>query len=134
MSRTMRTMTDEARYEIKVEPVARYVADQSDPSREQFVFAYTIRITNTGTVAAKLVSRHWIITDGEHRVQEVRGEGVVGEQPLLAPGGSFEYTSGASIATPVGTMRGSYRMIAADGHEFDAPIAPFTLSVPRTLH
>lgn len=127
-------MSDERRYEMQIEPVASYVADQSDPSRDQFVFAYTIRITNTGSVAAKLVSRHWIITDGEHRVQEVRGEGVVGQQPLIAPGESFEYSSGASIATPVGTMRGSYRMVAADGREFDAPIGPFTLSVPRTLH
>jgi ApaG protein len=127
-------MADETRYEILVEPVSSYDADQSDPSREQFVFAYTIRITNTGTVAAKLVSRHWIITDGEHRVQEVRGPGVVGKQPLLAPGESFEYKSGASLTTPVGTMRGSYQMVAEDGREFDAPIPPFTLSVPRTLH
>ena len=127
-------MADETRYEIRVEPQSSYVADQSDPSRDQFVFSYTIRITNVGTVAAKLVSRHWIITDGEHRVQEVRGAGVIGQQPRLAPGESFEYTSGASLTTPVGTMRGSYQMVAADGREFDAPIPPFTLSVPRTLH
>lgn len=127
-------MSDANRYEIRVEPRSAYVADQSEPELGRFVFAYTITITNTGTVAAKLVSRHWIITDGEHRVQEVRGPGVVGEQPLLAPGQSFEYTSGANLATPVGTMRGSYRMVAADGREFDAPIPPFTLSVPRTLH
>lgn len=127
-------MADETRYEMRIEPVVSYVADQSDPSRHQYVFAYTIRITNVGTVAAKLVSRHWIITDGEHRVQEVRGEGVVGQQPVIGPGDSFEYSSGASIATPVGTMRGSYRMLAADGREFDAPIETFTLSVPRTLH
>jgi ApaG protein len=127
-------MDEQTRYEIRIEPVSTYVADQSDPSRDQFVFAYTIRITNTGTVAAKLVSRHWIITDSEHRVQEVRGEGVIGQQPRLAPGESFEYTSGASLNTPVGTMRGSYRMVAEDGREFDATIPPFTLSVPRTLH
>jgi len=127
-------MDEQTRYEIRIEPVSTYVADQSDPSRDQFVFAYTIRITNTGTVAAKLVSRHWIITDSEHRVQEVRGEGVIGQQPRLAPGESFEYTSGASLNTPVGTMRGSYRMLAEDGREFDAAIPPFTLSVPRTLH
>jgi ApaG protein len=127
-------MADETRYEVRVDPQSSYVADQSDPSRDQFVFSYTIRITNVGTVAAKLVSRHWIITDAEHRVQEVRGAGVVGQQPLIAPGESFEYTSGASLTTPVGTMRGSYRMVAADGREFDAPIPPFTLSVPRTLH
>ena len=125
---------EDARYGMKIEPVVSYVADQSDPSRQQFVFAYTIRITNVGTLAAKLVSRHGIITDGEHRVQEVRGEGVVGKQPTIAPGETFEYSSGASIATPVGTMRGSYRMVAADGCEFDAPIERFTLSVPRTLH
>jgi ApaG protein len=127
-------MSDANRYEIRVEPRSAYVADQSEPELGRFVFAYTITITNTGTVAAKLVSRHWIITDGEHRVQEVRGPGVVGEQPLLAPGQSFEYTSGASLATPVGTMQGSYRMLAADGREFDAEIPSFTLSVPRTLH
>ena len=100
----------------------------------QFVFAYTITITNTGTVAARLVSRHWFITDAEHRVQEVRGEGVIGQQPVLAPGESFEYTSGATIPTAVGTMHGSYRMAAADGEAFDAPIPSFTLSVPRILH
>jgi len=130
----MMRMADETRYEIRIEPVSSYVAEQSDPSRDQFVFSYTIRITNVGTVAAKLLSRHWIITDGEHRVQEVRGAGVIGQQPDLAPGESFEYTSGASLTTPVGTMRGSYRMVASDGREFDAPIPPFTLSVPRTLH
>jgi len=127
-------MADETQYEIRIEPVSTYVAEQSDPSRDQFVFSYTIRITNVGTVAAKLLSRHWIITDGEHRVQEVRGAGVIGQQPDLAPGESFEYTSGASLTTPVGTMRGSYQMVAEDGREFDAAIPPFTLSVPRTLH
>lgn len=127
-------MTEDSRYDVSIEPVATYVADQSDPERHQYVFAYTIRITNLGTLAATLVSRHWIITDAEHRVQEVRGPGVVGQQPTLAPGESFEYSSGASIATPVGTMRGSYQMVASDGQAFDAPIETFTLSVPRTLH
>jgi ApaG protein len=127
-------MTDDPRYEIRVEPKSAYVADQSDPDTHQFVFSYTITITNTGTVAAQLLSRHWIITDSEHRVQEVRGPGVIGKQPKLAPGESFEYTSGASLATPVGTMRGSYQMRAEDGREFEAPIPAFTLSVPRTLH
>jgi len=127
-------MTDDPRYEIRVEPKSAYVADQSDPDTQQFVFAYTITITNVGTVAAQLLSRHWIITDSEHRVQEVRGPGVIGKQPKLAPGESFEYTSGASLATPVGTMRGSYQMRAEDGREFEAPIPAFTLSVPRTLH
>ena len=91
-------------------------------------------ITNTGTVAAQLVSRHWIITDADNQVQEVKGEGVVGEQPLLRPSESFEYTSGTAIATPVGTMRGSYQMVAEDGVQFDAPIPEFTLSMPRVLH
>jgi ApaG protein len=98
------------------------------------VFAYTITITNTGSVAAQLISRHWIITDAESHVQEVRGDGVVGEQPMLNPNESFEYTSGAAIATPVGTMRGSYQMVARDGVSFDAPIPEFTLAMPRMLH
>jgi ApaG protein len=127
-------MAEPGKYDITVAAVATYVADQSDPSRNQFVFAYRITVTNTGTVAAKLVSRHWIITDSEHRVQEVKGLGVVGQQPLLKPGESFEYTSGTHIPTPVGTMRGTYQMVAADGRTFDAPIPPFTLSVPRVLH
>lgn len=127
-------MAESKRYEITVVPKAHYVADQSDPDRNHFVFAYTIRITNTGTVAAQLVSRHWIITDADARIQEVKGPGVVGQQPTLKPGETFEYTSGASLATPVGTMRGSYQMLAEDGQPFDASIPQFTLSVPRTLH
>jgi ApaG protein len=122
------------KYEITVVPRAAYLAEQSDPSRNQYVFAYTITITNTGTVTASLVSRHWIITDADHKVQEVKGMGVVGKQPTLKPGESFEYSSGASIATAVGTMRGSYQMVAEDGRHFDATIPPFTLSVPRVLH
>jgi ApaG protein len=127
-------MAQGKRYEITVVPKATLLADQSDPGKSQFVFSYTITITNTGDIAAQLVSRHWIITDAEHKVQEVKGLGVVGQQPLLKPGESFEYTSGVSIATAVGTMRGSYQMRAEDGQTFDAPIPPFTLSVPRTLH
>ncbi len=127
-------MPDSQRYEIAVIPKSHYVADQSDPDRSQYVFAYTIRITNLGTVAARLVSRHWIIIDADQRVQEVKGVGVVGQQPLLKPGESFEYTSGTSLATAVGTMRGSYQMLAEDGRSFDATIPQFTLSVPRTLH
>ena len=127
-------MANNKRYEITVVPKASFLADQSDPGKNQFVFSYTITITNTGEIAAQLVSRHWIITDAEHKVQEVKGLGVVGQQPLLKPGESFEYTSGVSIATAVGTMRGSYQMRAEDGQTFDAPIPPFTLSVPRTLH
>ncbi len=127
-------MADAQRYEITVVPKAQYVADQSDPDKNQYVFAYTIRITNTGTIAAQLVSRHWVIRDADQRVQEVKGVGVVGQQPILKPGESFEYTSGASLGTAVGTMKGSYQMLAEDGRPFDAAIPQFTLSVPRTLH
>ena len=127
-------MAASKRYEVTVEPAARFLADQSDPAKNQYVFTYTITITNTGDVAAQLLGRHWIITDADHKVQEVKGLGVVGQQPLLQPGESFEYTSGASIPTNVGTMHGTYQMLAADGKAFDAPIPLFTLSVPRTLH
>jgi ApaG protein len=127
-------MAESRKYSISVAVKSAYLADQSDPSRKQYVFAYTIRITNAGTVAAQLVSRHWIITDADHQVQEVKGLGVVGQQPRLEPGESFEYTSGTSLATAVGTMRGTYQMVAADGRAFDATIPLFTLSVPRVLH
>jgi ApaG protein len=127
-------MTESKRYEITVSPKATFLPDQSEPEKNHFVFAYTITVTNTGSVTAQLVSRHWIITDAEHRVQEVKGQGVVGKQPVLRPGESFEYTSGASIPTSVGTMHGSYQMVAEDGLAFDVPIPPFTLSIPRTLH
>jgi ApaG protein len=127
-------MAESKRYELTVEPIARYLEEQSDPAKNQYVFSYTITITNTGDVAAQLLGRHWIITDADHKVQEVKGLGVVGQQPLLQPGESFEYTSGASIPTAVGTMQGTYQMVASDGKTFDAPIPPFTLSVPRTLH
>ncbi len=127
-------MVAEKKYEIVVSSQTQYVAEQSDEENGRFVFAYTITIRNRGSVPAQLVSRHWIITDGRNHVQEVRGLGVVGAQPLLKPGESFEYTSGAAIATPVGTMRGSYQMVAEDGMRFDAPIPQFTLSVPRVLH
>jgi ApaG protein len=121
-------------HEIAVSAATQYLPDQSDESAGRYVFAYTITIRNAGQVAAQLISRHWIITDAQGLVQEVRGLGVVGAQPLLQPGESFEYTSGTSIATPVGTMRGSYQMVAEDGGRFEASIPEFTLSVPRVLH
>ncbi len=123
-----------APHEITVTPKTQYLADQSDEAADRYVFAYTITIRNTGTATAQLISRHWIITDSNGKVQEVKGLGVVGEQPKLAPGESYEYTSGAAIATPVGTMRGSYQMVGEDGTKFDAPIPEFTLSIPRVLH
>ena len=128
----MPTETDKYRIDISVKTA--FLADQSAPETNRYVFAYTITIANVGSVPARLLTRHWIITDANNKVREVRGEGVVGEQPYLAPGMSFEYTSGAIIETPVGTMRGSYQMVADDGAAFDAPIPEFTLSMPRTLH
>jgi ApaG protein len=129
----MPAMSD-AKYSVQVTAQSFFLPDQSDEDNDQYVFAYTIRITNTGSVAARLMSRHWIITDGDNQVQEVRGMGVVGEQPTLKPGQSFEYTSGSSLATSVGTMRGTYQLTAEDGTRFDAAIPEFTLSVPRVLH
>ncbi|MEO8628471.1 MAG: Co2+/Mg2+ efflux protein ApaG [Betaproteobacteria bacterium] len=127
-------MSDDKRYEITVQAQSTYVPEQSDEEAGRYVFAYTITIRNTGTVGARLVSRHWIITDSNSRIQEVRGMGVVGEQPSLKPEQSFEYTSGTAIATPVGTMRGTYQMMGEDGVEFVAAIPEFTLSIPRVLH
>jgi ApaG protein len=127
-------MTTTKKHEITVTTRVSYIPEQSDPDSGRHVFAYTITIRNTGTVGAQLISRHWIITDANNQVQEVRGLGVVGAQPLLQPGESFEYTSGASIATPVGTMKGAYQMVAEDGTRFEADIPEFTLSVPRVLH
>jgi ApaG protein len=127
-------MAREKQHSVAVTSQTQYRAEESDESGGRYVFAYTITIRNAGEVAAQLISRHWIITDSAGLVQEVRGLGVVGAQPLLQPGESFEYTSGASIATPVGTMRGSYQMVAEDGTRFEAPIPEFTLSVPRVLH
>ena len=121
-------------HDITVKTRTVYIADQSDPANDRYVFAYTITIINSGSAAAQLISRHWIIADATDKVQEVRGKGVVGEQPHLRPGESFEYTSGSAIATPVGTMRGSYQMLADDGTNFDVPIPEFTLSMPRVLH
>jgi len=120
--------------DIQVTARTAFIPEQSDLENGRYVFAYTITITNAGNVSAQLVSRHWIITDANNQTQEVRGLGVVGEQPLLRPNESFQYTSGTAIATPVGTMRGSYQMVAEDGAQFDAPIPEFTLSMPRVLH
>ncbi len=127
-------MASEQKYSITVTVNVRYIAEQSDEAASRYVFAYSVKIANTGSIAAQLLNRHWVITDGENRVQEVRGPGVVGQQPRIRPGNSYDYTSGTAIATPVGTMRGSYQMIAEDGTVFDAPIPEFTLSVPRVLH
>ena len=124
----------EHKYQITVTPRATYIPEQSDADADRYAFAYTITITNTGEVQAQLVSRHWIITDANNLVQEVKGQGVVGTQPQLKPGESFEYSSGSMLATPVGTMRGTYQMMAEDGTRFDATIPEFTLSAPRVLH
>jgi ApaG protein len=122
------------KHDIRVNTQSTYLPDQSDEDTSRYVFAYTIRITNAGEKAAQLISRHWIITDANNQVQEVRGLGVIGEQPVLRPGESFEYSSGSSLNTPVGTMRGTYQMVGEDGARFDAAIPEFTLSVPRVLH
>lgn len=125
---------NDRRYHIQVSALTAWLAEQSEPERNRFVFAYTITIENLGSVTAQLISRHWLITDAHGKVQEVRGEGVVGEQPVLPPGGSYQYTSGAVLETPVGTMQGSYRMVADDGHDFDAEIPTFRLAVPNVLN
>ncbi len=121
-------------YAFDIDVATRYLDEQSEPEQDRYVFAYTIQIRNRGTVAARLLSRRWLITDANGKVQEVRGEGVVGEQPWLRPGEGFQYTSGAVLETDLGTMEGSYAMLADDGTDFEAPIPPFTLTVPRTLH
>lgn len=126
-------MTDD-NLEIKIKVATNFVDDQSDADLGRFVFAYTITIENIGEVSAKLLSRHWVITDANGKVQEVSGDGVVGKQPHLDPGETFRYSSGAVLDTPVGSMYGSYRMLADNGADYDAPIAPFTLAVPGILH
>jgi ApaG protein len=128
------TMEKDNQFRIKITTEINYLAEQSDEADNRFVFAYTITITNEGDATVKLISRHWIITDANQYVQEVRGQGVVGEQPVLQPNQSFEYTSGTVLATQVGTMSGSYQMVTEDGTKFDAPIPQFVLSVPRVLH
>ena len=127
-------MAEDKKYEIDINIRTTYLPDQSDTEADRHVFAYTITIANIGNVATQLISRHWIINHGDGTTQEVRGLGVVGEQPLLKPGDSFEYTSGTVISTPVGSMKGSYQMAAEDGVHFDVAIPEFILSIPRILH
>ncbi|MEY4209837.1 MAG: hypothetical protein RLZ92_215 [Pseudomonadota bacterium] len=119
---------------VLVEATPHYIEAQSSPEQNRYVFAYTITITNVGATAAKLLTRHWLITDANGKVQEVNGDGVVGEHPYLNPGEIFRYTSAAIIETPVGVMQGKYQMQSANGEQFKAPIPQFTLSIPRTLH
>ncbi len=121
-------------HRIRVEVETTYLDEQSEPQAQRYAFAYTITIRNEGAAAARLLTRHWLITDANGKVQEVRGDGVVGEQPYLKPGQGFRYSSGAVIETPVGAMQGSYQMLADDGHAFDTPIAPFRLAIPGVLH
>ncbi len=121
-------------FKIEIDVETAFVDEQSEPEEGRYVFAYTITIRNVGDVAARLLTRHWYITDANGRVQEVRGEGVVGEQPHLEPGEGFRYTSAAMLETPVGSMHGSYHMVTDEGDYFDAEIAPFSLSIPHILH
>ncbi len=125
---------DQVKCEISIEVATDYIDDQSEPDSNRYVFAYTITIANLGNIPARLLSRHWVITDANGKVQEVSGDGVVGEQPYLNPGEQFRYSSGAVLETPVGAMQGRYRMEADNGVSFDAPIPPFTLAVPGVLH
>ena len=127
-------MAKKIHYHITVAAQAFFLEEQSNPDRDRYVFAYTVQVLNQGTIAAKLLSRHWIITDANGKVEEVRGEGVVGEQPHLSPGQGFRYSSGAVLETPVGTMQGSYQMLADDGERFDAPIPAFRLAMPGVLN
>ena len=127
-------MVEENTHDFSINVTTAYVEEQSVPGENKYVFAYTITMKNTGSIPAKLLRRHWVITDTNNKVQEVRGDGVVGEQPHLQPGQSFTYTSGAVLETPVGFMQGSYEFIDDDGVNFKAPIPVFRLSVPITLH
>jgi ApaG protein len=125
---------ESSQHKIRVDVDTSYLADQSDPKDKRYVFSYTITIRNEGSVPARLLTRHWIITDSNGKVQEVRGDGVVGEQPYLKPGQGFRYSSGAVLETPVGAMQGSYQMVSDEGDHFDAPIAAFRLAMPGLLH
>ncbi len=130
----MSVVNPQAVHDTRVEVQTSYIPDQSAPQQNRYVFSYTITIRNHGSLPAKLLSRHWVITDANGKVEEVRGEGVVGEQPYLKPGDGFRYSSGTVIETPVGSMQGSYHLIADDGSEFDTPIPAFSLSMPNALH
>ncbi len=127
-------MSNTQHHQFQIRVRTMYDAAQSDPASGRYVFAYTISIRNDGSIPARLMARHWMITDGNGRVREVRGDGVVGEQPHLIPGQDYQYSSGAIIDTPVGSMQGSYQMLADNGDRFDAPIPPFTLAVPGKLN
>ncbi len=127
-------MSEKQKHDIRIQVETAYIQEQSIPEENRYVFAYTITIKNEGGISARLMNRHWIITDANNKVQEVRGEGVVGEQPNLTPGDIFQYTSAAMIETPVGCMQGSYQMITENGVEFDAEIPAFNLSTPHILH
>lgn len=130
----MKAMENHKQHHIKVEVETHYVESESSPDEERYVFAYTVTIRNEGATAARLLTRHWVITNANGKVHEVRGDGVVGEQPYLRPGEGFQYTSGTMLDTPMGTMAGSYQMLDDHGVRFDAPIPEFLLSTPRTLH
>jgi ApaG protein len=127
-------MKEKPHYNTRIDVETQYIPEQSDPEQQRYVFSYTITISNLGDIAAKLLTRHWIITNADGKQEEVKGKGVVGEQPHLQPGDGFQYTSGTILETPVGSMHGSYQMLADDGERFDAIITPFTLSMPNTLH
>lgn len=127
-------METNSSFKVQIVAQVKYLAEQSDETDNRFVFSYTITLTNNGDSTVQLLSRHWIITDGNNQIQEVRGQGVVGEQPVIKPGQSFGYTSGTVLSTPVGTMTGIYQMVSEDGTKFEAPIPQFVLSVPRVLH
>lgn len=127
-------MENNSDMKIQIVPLVKHLADQSDEAENRYVFSYTITLTNNSDSTVQLLSRHWVITDANNQVQEVRGQGVVGEQPVIRPGQSFGYTSGTVLSTPVGTMSGSYQMVTEDGTKFEAPIPQFVLSVPRVLH
>ncbi|MBS4097129.1 MAG: Co2+/Mg2+ efflux protein ApaG [Sulfuricella sp.] len=127
-------MAESKKYRVEVQVRTEYIPEQSDIAEDRFVFAYHIALVNSGSVAAQLVSRHWIISDANQQIQEVRGLGVIGEQPVLQPGQKFEYSSGCVIGSPIGAMRGSYQMVAEDGTHFEAPIDEFPLVMPRVLH